>query len=86
MSILANKEFDDVPPDYHYMRQLRDEFAAAALTGLLAWGAYPAVDYETYAKRAYGIADAMLARRTLVPTTAPPGAQPGAPAPTTKGQ
>jgi hypothetical protein len=41
--------------------QLRDEFAAAALTGLLGHD-----DDETMARRAYEIADAMLARRVVV--------------------
>jgi hypothetical protein len=45
-------------------RKLRDKFAAAALTGLLAYEGGPEGDPMTYyPKRAYQYADAMLAER-----------------------
>jgi hypothetical protein len=47
------------------VKTLRDEFAMAALTGLLAMGADGGWSAEpgAYAKRAYAYADAMLAAR-----------------------
>ncbi len=47
-------------PEIDYASELRDQFAAAALTGILI--CKPADD-ETVARRAWAIADAMLAAR-----------------------
>ena len=61
-----------------YGAQLRDEFAKAALTGLLADPSVPVHDTAHViwvADRVYTLADAMLARRSQ-PTGAP-APQPG---------
>jgi hypothetical protein len=52
-------------------KTLRDEFAMAALTGLVSGraGSHPS-DQANYAKRAYEIADAMLKARSSPPETA----------------
>ena len=43
--------------------KLRDQMAAAALTGIIAEGAGALHDYKTSARFAYSFADAMLAER-----------------------
>ncbi len=74
---------------------LRDRFACAALTGLLACASSEAranyvngyVGGQALAECAYTIADAMLARRATPTTTgAPAPQQPSAPSADTKGQ
>jgi hypothetical protein len=62
---------------------LRDTFAAAALTGLLAGRKFTALDdaivAEPYAEAAYGIADAMLRERERTNHDAAPAARAGTP-------
>ncbi len=67
---------------------LRDKFACAALTGLLAQGAAASPQQrEQLAALAYTLADALLARRATPTTTgAPAPQQPSAPCADTKGQ
>jgi hypothetical protein len=51
--------------------ELRDQFAAAALTGLLAWDGSHAVSVDHMAAWSYQFADAMLARRAQPTADAP---------------
>ena len=54
-------EKNDGGPDFY--KTLRDEFAMAALTGLLADPRLVGMTYATYAGEAYTYADAMLEAR-----------------------
>lgn len=42
---------------------LRDQFAMAALTGMLAWSGSDGTYYDQYAMRAYALADDMMQER-----------------------
>lgn len=65
-AIRRAQRFDEIAKDKAQRQRLRDQFAAAALTGLLASDQYDRlVTAADYADAAYEMADAMLAAREV---------------------
>lgn len=64
-AIRRAQRFDEIAKDKAERQRLRDQFAAAALTGMLAAEKDGSLCNDVAAKYAYAVADSMLAAREV---------------------